>query len=111
MSIVSTVANYGGSVNDKYQNVRQFIVGLNDEIWIYKNITDASLNMNELSSITPANTEKPVYINNDLYVTGNIYVKGEINPVVTQIQEMQTQIQNMQLQISELKDQINNLIR
>jgi len=67
MSIQSNIANYGGRVNEFQQTIKQFISGSSSAAsWIYKRLT------NGLLVKTPANSNIPVYINNDLIVTGNI---------------------------------------
>lgn len=68
MSLYSTVANYGGRQPDNQQGIKQFVVGSSNGTvtWIYKRV-------NGMMVQTPADTTKPVYIQNDLYVTGSIY--------------------------------------
>jgi len=75
MSIISTVPNYGGRQPDNIQNIKQFVVGVDSQaIWVYKSLNGQSFQ-------TPANSNKPVLINNDLYVNKNLYVNGSIfNP-------------------------------
>lgn len=68
MSIVSTVANYGGRVQDNQQGIKQFYESGSGGIsWIYKRLAS------RLVVITPSDSKKPVLINNDLIVTGSIY--------------------------------------
>jgi len=67
MSIVSTVANYGGRVQDYQQSIKQFYVSSQLVTWIYKKLSS------NLVVITPADAKKPVLINNDLIVTGSIF--------------------------------------
>jgi len=69
MSLISTVANYGGKQPDNFQNTKTFVVSSNsgEAVWIYKKIT------NTLKVQTPANKNTPIYIANDLYVNGSIY--------------------------------------
>ena len=68
MSIISTVANYGGRINDFQQSVKQFVVGApSTAIWIYKRLSDGLLVQ------TPANNSIPVLIDNDLTITGSLY--------------------------------------
>ena len=85
MSIISTVANYGGSVGDSKQFIKQFIVGgaRNIAAWkniIYYNSSDPApgppLNTTVLTPAvykTYTNTNIPVYIPTDLYVNGLIH--------------------------------------
>jgi len=69
MSLISTVANYGGRQPDNFQNTKTFVVSANssDALWVYKKIS------NTLKVQTPANKNTPIYIANDLYVNGSIY--------------------------------------
>jgi hypothetical protein len=67
MSVISTAPNYGGRVQDNQQGIKQFYVGAQGIIWIYKRLA------NGLIVETPADPKKPVLINNDLIVTGSIY--------------------------------------
>jgi hypothetical protein len=74
MSLVSTVANYGGRQPDNTQNIKQFIVGVgNQVVWVYKKLT------NGLIVQTPADRLKPVLINSDLYVNGSIFNPSDKN--------------------------------
>jgi hypothetical protein len=73
MSLIGTVANYGGKQPTNTQNIKQFVVGpVNNALWIYKKINTG------ISVQTPANSNYPVYINNDLYVTGSIYNTSDV---------------------------------
>lgn len=67
MSIVSTSANYGGRIQDNQQGIKQFYIGVQNVIWIYRKLR------NGLVVETPADSKKPVLINNDLIVTGSLY--------------------------------------
>ena len=69
MSLIGTVANYGGKQPSNTQDIKQFVVGAGGSyvVWIYKKLPTG------LQVITPADTKKPVYLNNDLYVNGSIY--------------------------------------
>jgi hypothetical protein len=68
MSLVSTVANYGGKQPTNTQNIKQFVVGANNAVvWIYKRLANGQ------TVQTPADSKRAVYINNDLYVTGSIF--------------------------------------
>jgi hypothetical protein len=85
MSIVSTTANYGGSIGDSKQFIKQFIVGGPRNLAVWKNViynyTPGSLPGPPLYTtlLTPAVTKTsthvdiPVYIATDLYVNGTIY--------------------------------------
>ena len=74
MSVVSTVANYGGKQSDNNQNIKQFVVGIDSQaIWIYKRLPSGIIVQ------TPANNSKPVLINSDLYVNGSIYNPSDKN--------------------------------
>jgi hypothetical protein len=84
MSIISTVANYGGKQPSYTQNIKQFVVSptVSQAEWIFSKI-----NTTGEISITPANKTKSVYIYKDLYVNGSIYNtsdknhKEEIKPI------------------------------
>jgi hypothetical protein len=84
MSIISTVANYGGKQPSYTQNIKQFVVSptVSQAEWIFSKISTTG----EIS-ITPANKTKSVYIYKDLYVNGSIYNtsdknhKEEIEPI------------------------------
>lgn len=69
MSLIGTVANYGGKQPSNTQDIKQFVVGGGGSyvVWIYKKLPTG------LQVITPADSKKPVYLNNDLYVNGSIY--------------------------------------
>jgi len=67
MSLVSNVANYGGRQPSNTQNIKQFVISENYNVWINKKLPSG------LSVITPINKNMPVYIDNNLYVTGSIY--------------------------------------
>jgi len=79
MSIISNVANYGGRQPDNIQNIKQFVVGVdNQAIWVYKK---SNCGINGQSFQTPADSVRPVLINSDLYLQHNLYVQGSIfNP-------------------------------
>lgn len=68
MSLIGTVANYGGKQPSNTQDIKQFVVGAGSYVvWIYKKLPTG------LQVITPADSKKSVYLNNDLYVNGSIY--------------------------------------
>ena len=68
MSLISTVANYGGKQPDYVQSIKQYVVEVTSTAsWIYKT------NSSGLKVQTPANKTIPVYINSDLYVNGSIF--------------------------------------
>jgi hypothetical protein len=73
MSLVSTVANYGGKQPDNNQNTKQFIVGADSTSWIYKRLPSGLL------VLTPSKQNIPVLINGDLYVNGSIYNPSDKN--------------------------------
>ena len=73
MSLIGSVANYGGRQPDNFSNIKQFVVGAeNLAVWVYKT------NSNGLKVQTPANKNFPLYIDNDLYVTGSLYNTSDI---------------------------------
>lgn len=73
MSLIGTIANYGGSQPDNSQNVKQFISSGESVVWRYKKIITG------LNVITPVDKKRPVLIDNDLYVNGSIYNPSDIN--------------------------------
>jgi hypothetical protein len=74
MSLVSTVANYGGRQPDNIQSIKQFVVGIGSQvIWVYRRLR------NGLIVQTPADRFKPVLINSDLYVNGSIFNPSDKN--------------------------------
>jgi len=82
MSLIGTVANYGGKQPNNTQGIKQFVVsGGGQVIWVYKRLQTG------LQVQTPANSIKPVYISTDLYVKGSIYntsdeyLKKNIEPI------------------------------
>jgi hypothetical protein len=84
MSIISTVANYGGKQPTNTQDIKQFVVSptVSQAEWIFSKIST-----NGEIYITPVNRTKSVYIYKDLYVNGSIYNtsdknhKEEIEPI------------------------------
>lgn len=73
MSLIGSVANYGGRQPDNFSNIKQFVVGAeNLAVWVYKT------NSTGLKVQTPANTNYPLYIDNDLYVTGSLYNTSDV---------------------------------
>jgi hypothetical protein len=96
MSGTSTSANYGGRVVDNQQGVKQFYgSGPSTATWAYKRLTTGTI------VITPADSKKAVYINNDLVVKNDLYVDGSIyNPSDEKLKEhiasiSQEQIDNL----------------
>ena len=82
MSLIGTVANYGGRQPDNFSNTKQFVVGAGSQVsWIYKKLP------NGLLVQTPADKKNAVYINSDLYVNGSIFntsdkvLKDNIEPI------------------------------
>ena len=74
MSLISSVANYGGKQPTYTSSIKQFVISGNstEAIWYYKRLT------NGLIVQTPADNKYPVYIANDLYVTGSIYNTSDL---------------------------------
>jgi hypothetical protein len=73
MSLIGTVANYGGRQPDNTQNVKQFISSGDTVIWTYKKMSTG------INVITPVDKKRAVLIDNDLYVNGSIYNPSDIN--------------------------------
>lgn len=85
MSIISTVANYGGKIPTTTQNIKQFVVAptVSEADWVFSKISPTSD-----IYITPANRKKSVYIYTDLYVNKDLYVTGNIyNPSDVKLKE------------------------
>ena len=85
MSILSTVANWGGRVPTPTQNIKQFVVAptVSQADWVFSKITPTGD-----IYITPANRKKSVYIYTDLYVNKDLYVTGNIyNPSDVKLKE------------------------
>jgi hypothetical protein len=77
MSLIGSVANYGGRQPDNFQGIKQFVTAssTSDAQWIYKkNYIDGVL----VRVQTPANKKTPLLIENDLYVTGSLYNTSDI---------------------------------
>jgi uncharacterized membrane protein len=79
MSLISSVANYGGRQSDNQQGIKQFVISpQNYAYWVFKNKMPNQF-------ITPESKEKNVlipkdlYVNNDLYVENNIYNVSDRN--------------------------------
>jgi hypothetical protein len=98
MSGTSTSPNYGGRVVDNQQGVKQFYgSGPSTAIWTYKRLTSGTI------VITPADSKKAIYIDNDLVVKKNLYVDGSIyNPSDERLKE---NIEDISL------EQIHNLFK
>jgi alpha-mannosidase len=77
MSLISTVANYGGKLPSNTQNIKQFVVSptVSQADWVFSKISKTT---NEIY-ITPASKNKSVYIYTDLYVNGAIYNTSDKN--------------------------------
>ena len=76
MSIISTVANYGGKQPSYTQNIKQFVVSptVSQADWVFSKVSTYGQ-----IYITPANRTKSVYIYTDLYVNGSIYNTSDKN--------------------------------
>jgi hypothetical protein len=73
MSLIGTVANYGGRQPSNLESIKQFVVGVDSyAVWVYKKLPTG------LSVQTPANNKYPLYINSDLYVTGSIFNTSDL---------------------------------
>jgi hypothetical protein len=73
MSLIGTVANYGGRQPDNFQGIKQFVVGADGlAVWIYKRLPSG------LKVQMPADKIRPVYIASDLYVDGSLYNTSDI---------------------------------
>ncbi len=98
MSVISTTSNYGGRVVDNQQGVKQFYVsGPSSLSWVYKRLSSEKI------IITPSDSKRPIYINNDLVIKNDLYVDGSIyNPSDENLKE---NIQEITL------EQTNNLFK
>ena len=73
MSLIGTVANYGGRQPDNFQGIKQFVVGADSlAVWIYKKLPSG------LKVQTPADKIRPLYISTDLYVNGSLYNTSDV---------------------------------
>ena len=74
MSLIGTVANYGGRQPDNFQGIKQFVAGAGTSTaaWIYKKLPIG------LKVQTPADKYTPLYINSDLYVNGSLYNTSDV---------------------------------
>lgn len=72
MSIISSVANYGGKINDNQQYIKQFIESPNQNSGIVYSKVDGK-NIQSLGS-----TNIPVLIKGDLIVNGSIYNPSDL---------------------------------
>ena len=74
MSLIGTVANYGGRQPDNFQGIKQFVAGPSDGsvLWVYKTLPSG------LKVQTPSDKIRPVYINSDLYVNGSLYNTSDV---------------------------------
>uniref|UniRef100_A0A6C0EP75 Peptidase S74 domain-containing protein n=1 Tax=viral metagenome TaxID=1070528 RepID=A0A6C0EP75_9ZZZZ len=76
MSILSTVANYGGKVGDYQTDIKQFYVSdVGTAVWIYKKSHPYTSN----PFITPANQNYNILIPKDLTVLGSINNPSDAN--------------------------------
>jgi hypothetical protein len=74
MSLIGTVANYGGRQPDNFSNIKQFVIGSDNlAVWIYKTTPGG------ITVQTPANKKTPLYVDNDFYITGSLYNTSDIN--------------------------------
>lgn len=74
MSLISTIANYGGKQPSIQSYIKQFVVsGTSTEaVWCYKKLS------NELTVQTPVDKKYPIYIDNNLFVTGSIFNTSDL---------------------------------
>jgi hypothetical protein len=110
MSLISTVANYGGRQPDNIQNIKQFVFGVGSQVvWVYKRLT------NGLIVQTPADRFKPVLINSDLYVNGSIFnpsdknLKKNIQPITDDKSNSIINLEPVKFNYKDDKSQRNHL--
>jgi hypothetical protein len=80
MSLIGTVANYGGRQPENFTNIKQFVIGVSGSTadWVYSR---PQLQQQGRVFITPTNKTLSVYIGTNLQVNGNLTVNGSIfNP-------------------------------
>ena len=108
MSLIGTVANYGGRQPNNFQNIKQFVVsGGSQAIWIYKK------QPNGLRVQTPADNINPIYISSDLYVNGSIFNTSDeiLKDNIISISETKTpNVLNLNPVKYSFKSDINNKI-
>jgi len=74
MSLIGTVANYGGRQPDNFSNIKQFVIGTDNlAVWIYKTSPGG------IKVQTPANKTTPLYVDNDFYITGSLYNTSDVS--------------------------------
>jgi hypothetical protein len=76
MSLIGTVANYGGRQPDNFSNIKQFVVGPSAGVadWIYSKKPQPGNTV-----ITPSSSKYDVYIETNLTVNGSIFNTSDIN--------------------------------
>jgi hypothetical protein len=68
MSLIGSVANYGGKQPNNTQNVKQFVNGLeSNAIWVYKKPSSG------VKVQTPADSTTTIYIKQNLQIDGSIF--------------------------------------
>ncbi len=97
MSIISTVANYGGRQPSNTQSIKQFIVSptASQADWIFSKLSPTSNNI----YITPSNKKNSAYISTDLIVNKDLIVNGSIyNPSDIKLKENIEVISNSKIE-------------
>lgn len=103
MSIVSTVANYGGRIADYQTNTKQFYVSdIGTAVWIYKKPDGVYSN----TVITPANQNYNVLVPKDLIVLGSINNPSDKN-LKKNIQNIEEEMVDSILKLEPVKFQYN----
>jgi hypothetical protein len=74
-NLFSTVSNYSGRQPDNQQGIKQYVSTIKYPIlWVYKKLNSLGETL-----ITPSDSTKTVYINNNLIVSGSINSTSDCN--------------------------------
>jgi len=77
MSIISTVANYGGRVDTQQGTIKQFVETPSSIDWVVKTIGRF------IKYVTPSFPKMNMLLSGDLIVLGHIYTNNTANKIIT----------------------------